>query len=150
MSYNWGPNYIVPTEVIKTYSGSVLLREEYDEALLYKELEEVGLTGRITRVNNPWYYRKKNTDTWIQIGESQDERRYFPVRWDTTNLENGQYEVMGLMHVFVRKDSPVRWDTISLANGQYEVLGLKSVFVRTDGEETAIARQNIVEVTVEN
>jgi len=150
MSYNWGPRYIVPTEIIKTYSGSVLLREEYDEALLHEELEEIGLTGCIVRVTNPWYYRKKNTDTWILIGESQDKQRFFPVRWDTTNLENGQYEVMGLMHVFVQKDSPVRWDTISLANGQYEVLGLKPIFVRKDGEETAIARQNIVEVTVEN
>jgi hypothetical protein len=124
MSYNWGPNYIVPTEVIKTYSGSVLLREEYDEALLARELEVLGLTGRVARINNPWYYRKKDTDSWIQIGESQDERRYFPVRWDTTNLENGQYEVMGLMHVFVEEE-----------NG---------------GRGKAIARENIVEVTVEN
>jgi hypothetical protein len=122
MSYNWGPRYIVPSAVLKTYSGSVLLREEYDEDLLHKELDELDLTGHIARINNPWYYRKKNTDTWIQIGESTDERRYFPVRWDTTNLENGQYEVMGLMHVFVRMD----------------------------GEEKAIARENVVEVTVEN
>ena len=55
-------------------------------------------------VTNPWYYRKKNTDTWIKIGESEDRRRNFPVRWDTTNLGNGQYEVLGLMHVFVSKD----------------------------------------------
>jgi len=124
MSYNWGPHYLVPTEVIKTYSGSVLLREEYNEALLYKELEELGFTGRIARVNNPWYYRKKNTDTWIQIGESQDEHRFFPVRWDTTNLENGQYEVMGLMHIFIEEEK--------------------------DSKGKAIARENIVEVTVEN
>ncbi len=52
MSYNWGPHYLVPTEVIKTYSGSVLLREEYDKDLLHKELEELGLTGRIVRINN--------------------------------------------------------------------------------------------------
>ena len=71
MSYNWGPHYIVPTEVIKTYSGGVL-----------------------------------------------------PVRWDTTDLENGQYEVMGLMHVFVEEEE-----------------GIKG---------KAIARENIVEVTVEN
>jgi hypothetical protein len=122
MSYNWGPRYIVPSEVIKTYSGNVLLREEYDEDLLYKELEELGLTGPIVRVTNPWYYRRKNTDTWIGIGESEDERRYFPVRWDTTNLENGQYEILGLMHVFTKKN----------------------------GQETAIARENVVEVTVEN
>ncbi len=122
MSYNWGPYYIVPSEVIKTYSGSVLLREELDEDMLHKEMEELGFTGPIVRVANPWYYRKKNTDTWIKIGESEDKQENFPVRWDTTSLENGQYEVLGLMHVFVRKD----------------------------GGETAIARENIVEITVEN
>ena len=122
MSYNWGPRYIVPSEVLRTYSGSVLLREEFDEELLHKELEELGLTGTIVRVTNPWYYRKKNTDSWIKIGESRDKQENFPVRWDTTSLENGQYEVMGLMHVFAQKGS----------------------------EEIAIARENIVEVTVEN
>ncbi|MFH0769601.1 MAG: hypothetical protein V1932_08610 [Chloroflexota bacterium] len=124
MSYDWGPHYLVPTGVIKTYSGNVLLREEYDQARLYKELEELGLTGRVVRINNPWYYRKKNTDTWIQIGESQDEHKSFSVRWDTTNLENGQYEIMGLMHVFIEEEN--------------------------DGKGRAIARENIVEVTVKN
>jgi hypothetical protein len=122
MSYNWGPRYIVPSEALKKYSGNVLLREEFDEDLLRKELEELSLTGPIVRVANPWYYRKKNTDTWIKIGESRDRQENFPVRWDTTSLENGQYEILGLMHVFVKKD----------------------------GGETAIARENIVEVTVEN
>jgi hypothetical protein len=122
MSYNWGPHYIVPSELLKSYSGSVRLREEFDEDLLRKELEGLGLTGRIVRVTNPWYYRKKNANTWIKIGESEDRHENFPVRWDTTSLENGQYEVMGLMHVFVKKD----------------------------GGETAIARENIVEVAVEN
>jgi len=150
MSYNWGPYYIVPTSVLKSYSGAVRLREELDEEMLRKELEELGLTGPIVRVTNPWYYRKKNTDTWIKIGESHDRQENFWVRWDTTSLANGQYEVMGLMHVFVRKDSPERLDTVSLANGQYEVMGLKPLSVRKDSEETAIARQNIVEVTVEN
>lgn len=122
MSYNWGPHFIVPSEVFETYSGVVLLREEFDEALLQKELEELGLSGSISRVTNPWYYRKKNTDTWIKIGESEDVDEDFPVNWDTTKLENGQYEVMGLMHVFVKKGT----------------------------EEKAIARQNIVDVTVQN
>jgi hypothetical protein len=122
MSYNWGPRYIVPSEALEKYSGSVLLREELDEELLAKELEELGLTGPIIRMANPWYYRPKNTNTWIKLGESGDKQENFPVRWDTTALENGQYEVMGLMHVFVRKN----------------------------GQETAIARENIVEVTVEN
>jgi hypothetical protein len=122
MSYNWGPRYIVPSEIFKTYSGSVLLREEFDEDLLRKELKELGFAGPIARITNPWYYRKQNTKTWIKIGESDDRRRYFPVMWDTTNLENGQYEVMGLMHVLVKED----------------------------GKEITIAGENIVEVTVEN
>jgi hypothetical protein len=124
MSYNWGPHYIVPSEALKnhSYSGGVRLREEFDEDLLRKELEEFGISGPIVRITNPWYYRKKNTDTWIKIGESDDRHENFPMRWDTTNLENGQYEVMGLMHVFVKKGA----------------------------EERAIARGNIVEVTVNN
>jgi hypothetical protein len=122
MPYNWGPHYIVPSEVIKSYSGATQLREGLEEDLLRKELEELGITGSVSRIANPWYYRKKDTDTWIRIGESTDKQQNFPVRWDTTNLENGKYEIMGLMHVFVR----------------------------TSGEEKAIARENVVEVTVEN
>ena len=45
---------------------------------------------------------------------------------------------------------PVFWDTTDLENGQYEIMGLMHVFVRTNGEEKAIARENIVEVVVEN
>ena len=37
MSYNWGPYYIVPTDVLKSYSGAVVLREEFDEELLRNE-----------------------------------------------------------------------------------------------------------------
>jgi hypothetical protein len=122
MSYDWGPHYIVPTKVFESYSGVVLLREEFDENLLHKELEALGILGPVEGVLNPWYYRKKNTDTWIKIGESGEIERNFPVKWDTAQLENGQYEVMGLMHVFVKE-------------GQ---------------EEKVIARQNIVEVTVKN
>jgi hypothetical protein len=122
MSHNWGPHYIVPTEAFESYSGVVMLREEFDEDLLHKELEELGVSGHIDRVNNPWYYRKKNRDTWIKIGESGEIEKNFPVKWDTTKLENGQYEVMGLMHVFVKKGR----------------------------EEKGIARQNVVEVTVKN
>ena len=122
MSYNWGPHYIIPSEALKSYSGSVQLREQFDEDLLRKELEEFGMSGPIERVINPWYFRKKSTDTWIKIGESNEIHENFPMRWDTTNLENGQYEVMGLMHVFVKEGA----------------------------EEKAIARENVVEVTVEN
>ena len=122
MSYNWGPHYIVPSEVLKKYFGSVLLREEFDTDLVSRELEELGFTGPIVRVTNPWYYRKKNTDTWIKVGESDNISENFPVRWDTTKLGNGQYEILGLMHVFVKKGA----------------------------EERAIARENVVEIAVEN
>ncbi|HJX34190.1 MAG TPA: hypothetical protein VJ373_03360 [Desulfatiglandales bacterium] len=122
MSYNWGPHYIVPTEVFEKYSGTVMLREEFDEKLLNKELKELDISGHIARITNPWYYRRKNTDTWIKIGESDEIEGNFSMKWDTAELENGRYEVMGLMHVFVKK-------------------GL---------EEKGIARQNIVEVTIEN
>ncbi len=44
----------------------------------------------------------------------------------------------------------MRWDTTSLKNGQYEILGLMHVFVKKGGEETAIARENVVEVTIAN
>ncbi len=122
MPYDWGPHYIIPSEVLKSYSGAVQLREDLDEDLLRKELEELGLTGPITRIVNPWYYRRKDSDTWIKIGESDDRSQQFPVRWDTTGLENGEYEVFGLMHAFVAKGD----------------------------KEVAIARQNVVTVTVEN
>jgi hypothetical protein len=122
MSYNWGPYFIVPSETMKKFSGHVLLREYFDEALLNRELEQLGIVGTIEYVTNPWYYRRQNTSTWIKIGESQNIHDNFPVSWDTSTLENGIYEVLGLMHVFVKKGD----------------------------EQQAIARQNIVEVTVEN
>jgi len=122
MAINWGPYFIVPSEVAKTFSGIVVLRENLDETLLRKELETLGLSGAILKVTNPWYYRRKNADTWIKIGESEDREENFPVRWDTSALQNGPYEVLGLMHVLVKKGK----------------------------EEKTIARQNIVEVTVKN
>ena len=64
MSHNWGPHYIVRSQALKSYSGDILLREAFDEDLLRKELEEFGISGPIARIANPWYYRKKNTDTW--------------------------------------------------------------------------------------
>ncbi|OPL16030.1 MAG: hypothetical protein AVO38_01865 [delta proteobacterium ML8_D] len=122
MSYNWGPHYIVPSKSLHSYSGIIQLREELDEELLQKELESLGIHGTILKVTNPWYCRRKDRQTWIKIGESADKEESFPTSWDTRVLENGQYEIMGLMHVFVKKA-----DT-----------------------EIVIARQNIVEVTVEN
>lgn len=122
MSYNWGPNFIVPTNIIEKYSGRIKLRETLDKGLLAKELAELGLSRTVVRIVNPWYYRETGAETWIKIGESDDEKRDFPVTWDTTNLENGQYEVLGLMHVFVGEGNL----------------------------EGTIARQNVLQVTVEN
>jgi len=122
MSFDWGPHFIVPSEGLTKFSGVVRLREKFTEESLRKELDSLGLSGAIVKVTNPWYYRRKNTDTWVKIGESDDASEDFPVRWDTSNLENGQYEVLGLMHVFVKKEN----------------------------KEQIIAGQNIVEVTVEN
>ena len=122
MPYDWGPFYTMPSEVLKTYSGQVLLREYYDDDLLAKELEELNLLGSIILVNNPWYYRKKGTQTWRKIGESSNKSENFSVRWDTTSIADGNYEILGLMHVSVTKD----------------------------GVESTIARQNVVEVTVKN
>jgi len=122
MPYDWGPHYIIPSKVLQTYSGQVLLREDYDDELLAKELAELDIAGNITLVNNPWYFRKKGTTTWTKIGESSDRSENFPVRWDTTGITNGQYEVLGLMHISVRGG-----DT-----------------------ECTIARQNVVEVTIKN
>ena len=122
MSYDWGPHFIVPSESLKNFSGIVRLRESIDDDLLYKELEKLSLPKTVVKITNPWYYRKKYDETWIKIGESDDKREDFPVRWDTSNLKNGQYEVLGLMHVFVREGDA----------------------------EKVIARQSVVEVTIEN
>jgi hypothetical protein len=122
MSYNWGPNFIVPSKITEHYSGAVQLREDLDEDLLRKELAALGLPDVIVKITNPWYYRRKGTSTWIKIGESENKHDNFPVRWDTTQLKNGQYEVLGLMHVFVKQNNV----------------------------QSAIARQSVVGVTVKN
>ncbi|MFC2045351.1 hypothetical protein ACFLUH_01565 [Chloroflexota bacterium] len=122
MPYDWGPHYIIPSESYKDYSGMVRLREELDEELLLKELEDSGISGSIVKIVNPWYIRRKYMDTWTRIGESEDRQENFPVRLDTTILENGKYEIMVLMHVFVKKGD----------------------------DEIAIARENTVEVTIKN
>ncbi len=122
MPYNWGPNFIVPTDVLERYSGKVLLREDLDKELLRQELSELGVQGSVVQIVNPWYFRKKGHNSWIKIGESRDEAGNFPVRWDTTHLENGRYEVMGFMHVYVEKQ----------------------------GVQAVIARSNTVEISIEN
>ncbi|MCF8145998.1 MAG: hypothetical protein K9N21_18985 [Deltaproteobacteria bacterium] len=122
MSFDWGPHFIVPSESLTSFSGVVRLRESLDEELLHKEMEELGISGAVVKITNPWYFRKKGTGSWIKIGESQDMEENFPVRWDTSGLENGSYEILGLMHVSI---------------SEHET-------------EHVIARQSIVDVTVAN
>lgn len=122
MDINWRPYFIVPSEAASTFSGSVVLRETFDETLLRNELAALGLSGAILEVTNPWYYRKKGEDTWIKIGESKDREENFPVKWGPSALVNGSYEALGLMHVSVR----------------------------IGREEKTIAGQNVVEVKVAN
>jgi hypothetical protein len=122
MSINWGPHFIVPSKNLVNLSGKVVLRESYDEDLLTKELTEIGFSGVPYRATNPWYYRKQKTETWIKIGESADKENWFSVPWDTTSLKNGDYQVLGLMHVFIKEGD----------------------------REVVICRQNIVDVKVEN
>ena len=122
MSNDWGPHFIVPSESLTSFSGVVRLRESLNEDLLHKELEELGISGAVVKIANPWYFRKKGTGSWIKIGESQDMEENFPVRWDTSGLENGSYEILGLMHVSILEHET----------------------------EHIIARQSIVDVTVAN
>jgi hypothetical protein len=122
MPFDWGPHFIVPSESLKSFSGMVRLRESLDEDLLHKELKELGIAGAVVKIANPWYFRKKGAGSWIKIGESLDMEENFPVRWDTSPLKNGPYEVLGLMHV--------------------------SILDRET--EHIIARQSIVDVTIEN
>ncbi|MFC1979031.1 hypothetical protein ACFLVP_03490 [Chloroflexota bacterium] len=146
MLYDWGPHYIVPSKVILNYSGCVSLRDKFDEELLRKQIGERRLSGSIVRISNYWFYRKKNSEIWTKIGESNDIRRNFATRWDTTYLENGQYEIIGFMQVFV--DS-IKWDEVTLANGEYEKW-YKPIPVKKHLEKIVIGELNIVGVTVEN
>lgn len=122
MSFDWGPHFIVPSESMKSFSGVVRLRESLDEELLHKELEELGISGAVVKIANPWYFRRKGAGSWIKLGESLDMEENFPVKWDMSHLENGPYEVLGLMHVSVLDHET----------------------------EHIIARQSIVDVTIEN
>jgi hypothetical protein len=122
MTQNWGPFCIVPSAGNRGCSGVVTLRESLDEDLLRQELISLELPADLARISNPWYYRPKSSDSWIKIGESDDEENSFAVEWDTSRLPNGRYEVMGLMHVLCREGT----------------------------DERLLARQSVVEVLVKN
>ncbi|MBE9506236.1 MAG: hypothetical protein IMY84_05410 [Chloroflexi bacterium] len=122
MTYNWGPTFIVPSETLRNFSGRIQLRENLDRELLKKDLESLGLEGPVVRIVNPWYVRRTGRTTWMKVGESDDESANFPVTWDTATAENGTYEILGLMHVFVRDGN----------------------------QERVVARESTVEVVVQN
>ena len=146
IQYDWGPHYLVPSKALSNYSGLVSLREEFDEELLRKQMDERRLTGSIARIRNLWYFRKKYLESWTKIGESYDILGNFSVKWDTTCLENGQYEIMGFMIAII--DS-VKWDLATLADGQYEKW-YKPISIKKHLEKWIIGGQNAAEVTVEN
>lgn len=68
------------------------------------------------------FLRRNDGETWIQIGESAVRSNDFAVLWDTTRLKDGKYQMLGLMHVFVKKGV----------------------------QEFTVARKNIFDVTIEN
>jgi hypothetical protein len=119
---SWGPQFLVPTIAIKKYFGCVVLRESLDEELLKKELETLRIVGYTTGVTNGWYIRKKGNQTWIKVGESSNRQMDFAVRCDSTELENGEYQVLGFM----------------------------SVKVRTKDREIIVSRQNIADLEIKN
>jgi len=41
-------------------------------------------------------------------------------------------------------------DTAKLDNGEYQVLGLIHVWIKKDGQEIVVARENIIDVVIEN
>jgi hypothetical protein len=104
MPKNWGPYFMVSSSLKKTNLGKVALHEAFDYDLLRQELITAGLPLEIVRVNNPWYYRKKNTDKWLTIGESSDMENNFLVEWDISTLENGSYEIMASMQVIAEEN----------------------------------------------
>jgi len=99
---NWGTHFTASSDASRTFSGRILLKEELDEALLRHELDELGLAGPIVKIMNQWYIRRVGQDTWLQVGESDEKASSFPVQWDSATVENGDYEVLEQMNVFVK------------------------------------------------
>jgi hypothetical protein len=118
----WGPQFLVPTIAIKKYYGCIVLRENYDDELLKKDFEALRIPGFPIGVSNAWYIRKKGTQTWIKVGESSKRQLDFAVRFDSTEFENGTYQILGFM----------------------------SVKVKTEDKEIIVSRQNIADLEIKN
>jgi hypothetical protein len=121
-STSWGPQFLVPTIMIKKYYGCVVLRETLDEELLKKELELLRISGHPVGITNAWYIRKKGIQTWIKIGESSDWQRDFAVCFDSTEFRNGTYQILGFM----------------------------SAKLKMVDKEVIVSRQNIADLVVKN
>ena len=65
MSESWGPQCIVPSPLRRTYSGKVTLSESFDQCLLRQELVAHEMPTEVVRVNNAWYYRRINCESWL-------------------------------------------------------------------------------------
>jgi len=148
--FDWGPYYLVPSKALQNYSGCVLLRDSFDRELLRMHLDGRGFSGRVVKVINFWFYRKKSSEIWTKVGESCDISRNFSVKWNTTRLENGQYEIIGFMQAFVTNDDLIKRELITLGNGGYNKFGYMPIFVKKHLIKRVIAEQKIVEVTVKN
>jgi len=120
---SWGPQFFVPTITIRHYSGRVLLRETLDDEMLRKELQAMNIDGKPVGFSNGWYIRKKGTQSWIKIGESTVREHDFAIRLDTTELENGTYQVLGFMSARIRS---------------------------ADRKEIVVSRQNIADFEIRN
>ena len=58
--------------------------------------------------------------------------------WDTTCLENGQYEIIGFMQAFVTANDPAKWEEVTIANGEYQRFGYKPIPVKRHLEKRGI------------
>jgi hypothetical protein len=120
---SWGPQFLVPTIAIKKYFGCIVLRESLDDELLQKELSALQISGYPAGVTNAWHIRKKGSQTWIKVGESSNRQMDFAVRFDSLELENGEYQVLGFMSVKVKT---------------------------TEDREIIVSRQNIADLDIRN
>ncbi len=99
---NWATHFTASSDTSRTFSGRILLREEIDEALIRRTLDQLGLMGPIVKIKNQWFIRKVGEDTWLQVGESDEKASSFPVQWDSSTVQNGDYELLEQMNVFVK------------------------------------------------
>ncbi len=101
----WGPHFIAIPDESRILSGKVLFKEDVDEGILRRELDSIGLSGPIVKIMNEWFIRKIGQDTWLQLGASDQRALNFPLHWDSSSVENGDYEVLEQMNVYVKEGS---------------------------------------------